>query len=138
MTTIVTDGKSMSSDGLAAAGDIVVGWDERKLHRLSDGSILGCAGRVDRIYDLIDWLEDPDAELRTFKGVMALRLYPDGHVEIYEGRRFVHSAIPAAVGSGWQHALTAMDMGATTEKAIEMAAKRDVNTGGRVETFSLE
>lgn len=39
---------------------------------------------------------------------------------------------PYAIGSGSNHALTAMDMGATAVEAIQMAKKRDTCTGGRV------
>ena len=40
-----------------------------------------------------------------------------------------------AIGSGAAHALTAMDMGASAEKAVAMAAKRDLYTGGVIRTF---
>ncbi len=42
---------------------------------------------------------------------------------------------PDAIGSGSAYALTAMDMGASAEKAIAMAAKRDLYTGGAIQTF---
>lgn len=41
------------------------------------------------------------------------------------------------IGSGQRHAWTAMDMGASADKAVEMAMKRDVNTGGVVEWYRL-
>lgn len=40
-----------------------------------------------------------------------------------------------AIGSGAAHALTAMDMGASAEKAVAMAAKRDLYTGGQIRTL---
>lgn len=40
-----------------------------------------------------------------------------------------------AIGSGTDHALTAMDMGASAKKAVEIAMKRDVNTGGVIRVF---
>jgi len=43
-----------------------------------------------------------------------------------------------AIGSGQDHALTAMDCGLSAKEAIKMAAKRDVNTGGRVRTFKIK
>ena len=47
---------------------------------------------------------------------------------------FWKSPIPAgaiyAIGSGADHAITAMDMGASAIGAVEMAAKRDTGTGG--------
>jgi ATP-dependent protease HslVU (ClpYQ) peptidase subunit len=40
-----------------------------------------------------------------------------------------------ATGSGTDHALTALDMGATAKQAVEMAIKRDVWSGGKVRVF---
>lgn len=42
-----------------------------------------------------------------------------------------------AIGSGAAHALTAMDMGASAEKAVAMAAKRDLYTGGAIRIFAF-
>lgn len=44
---------------------------------------------------------------------------------------------PVACGSGMDHALTAMDMGATAKEAVKWAMKRDTLTGGRIRTFKL-
>lgn len=44
---------------------------------------------------------------------------------------------PYALGSGSDHAWTAMDMGASAAQAVEMAMKRDTFTGGRVRTFKI-
>lgn len=42
-----------------------------------------------------------------------------------------------SLGSGADHAITAMDMGADAKTAVKMAAKRDCGTGGRIRTFKL-
>ena len=42
-----------------------------------------------------------------------------------------------SIGSGQDHALTAMDMGADAKTAVKMAIKRDTGTGGRVRTFKI-
>jgi len=42
-----------------------------------------------------------------------------------------------AIGSGRDHALTAMDMGATAKEAVKWAMKRDTGTGGRIRTYKL-
>ncbi|WP_025126463.1 proteasome subunit beta [Pseudomonas sp. PH1b] len=42
-----------------------------------------------------------------------------------------------AIGSGSPFALTAMDMGATAEEAVGMAAKRDSCTGGKIRTVRI-
>jgi 20S proteasome alpha/beta subunit len=44
---------------------------------------------------------------------------------------------PYVIGSGSDHAMTAMDMGANAYKAVEMAAKRDTSTGGTIRTVLL-
>lgn len=44
---------------------------------------------------------------------------------------------PTALGSGYAHALTAMDMGATAKEAVKWASKRDSCTGGKIRTFRL-
>lgn len=45
---------------------------------------------------------------------------------------------PFAIGSGRDFALAAMDMGATAKEAVEMAAKRDVYTGGTIRTVIID
>ncbi len=42
-----------------------------------------------------------------------------------------------AIGSGAEHAITAIDMGASAKQAVQMAAKRDSSTGGRIRTFRV-
>lgn len=42
-----------------------------------------------------------------------------------------------ALGSGGDHALTAMDMGATAKEAVKIAMKRDACTGGTVRTYEV-
>ncbi|ROM84863.1 proteasome subunit beta [Pseudomonas brassicacearum] len=42
-----------------------------------------------------------------------------------------------AIGSGADHAITAMDMGLTAYQAVEMAAKRDTGTGGTIRTLII-
>lgn len=44
---------------------------------------------------------------------------------------------PFATGSGRDFALAAMDMGATAKEAVEIAAKRDVYTGGTIRTLTI-
>ena len=42
---------------------------------------------------------------------------------------------PYVIGSGQDHAMTAMEMGATAAESGEMAQKRDISTGGVVRTL---
>ena len=63
------------------------------------------------------------------------------HSAVDENTGFWKSAMmldkPYALGSGTEHALTAMDMGASAYQAVEMAMKRDSCTGGLVRTLSI-
>lgn len=43
-----------------------------------------------------------------------------------------------AIGSGYAFALGAMDMGATPREAIEVAATRDPNTGGKIHELTAQ
>lgn len=43
-----------------------------------------------------------------------------------------------AIGSGAQHAITALDCGKSATQAVQMAAKRDSSTGGRTVTMRLK
>lgn len=44
----------------------------------------------------------------------------------------------ASIGSGSDHALTAMDLGCSAVEAVKMAKKRDTCTGGRIRTFKIK
>ena len=44
---------------------------------------------------------------------------------------------PMAMGSGADHAFTAMDLGCSAKQAVKMAAKRDAGTGGKIRTHKL-
>jgi len=43
-----------------------------------------------------------------------------------------------AAGSGECHAISAMDMGATAKEAVEMAARRDIYTGGKIRVIKVK
>ena len=43
-----------------------------------------------------------------------------------------------AIGSGADHALTAMDCGLGAKDAVKMAMKRDTGTGGRIRSFKIK
>lgn len=43
-----------------------------------------------------------------------------------------------ALGSGYQHALTALDFGFSAREAIEAAAKRDIYTGGKIRIIKIQ
>lgn len=142
MTTIVCDGKRMASDGYISAGDVLVETNYRKVHKLQDGRLIGFAGNGYNWQPVLDYFNS-DAKKKKWPhitgGCSIIVLEKDGRVLMYdsEGRIFERS-VPAAVGSGWQFALGALDVGATVEQAIEAAAKRDLATGGTIFVEELD
>lgn len=135
MTTIATDGRTIASDSRSTCGDIISGSRTKKLHKLRDGSIIGAAGEMTQIYRAIQAIEDGKNHRGNYT---FLRLFPDGTLLKYEGCCSpIPEEAPAAIGSGWLAALTAMDCGASPKEAVKAAMKRDVYTGGRVTEMSI-
>lgn len=130
MTTIVTDGRSMAADSLSTCGDIVMGTGIQKLHRLTDGSVVGIAGQTRDALRAIAALTNGE----EFDGEYTLlRLFADGAVLRYEGCTYgLNAEIPAAIGSGFELAIGAILAGASPKLAVEIAASRDIYTGGNV------
>lgn len=46
--------------------------------------------------------------------------------------------VAIAIGSGGDHAITAIDCGHSARFAVKMAAKRDSRTGGRIRTYTIK
>jgi 20S proteasome alpha/beta subunit len=44
---------------------------------------------------------------------------------------------PYSIGSGEDHAITAMDCGLSAREAVKMAMKRDTGTGGKIRVFKV-
>lgn len=113
-----------------------------KVGRKLQEHLIGICGDVYAALVFVDWYGTRDAELR--KQLIAME---DDKFEviIWDGKvlkaanyllRFTEVHEPYyAIGSGAVHAITAMDCGKTAAQAVQMAAKRDCNTGGKVVTL---
>lgn len=137
MTTVCSDGISMAGDGFVVDRGTIIHTSYPKVVRLKDGRIMGFAGNLDHMPGVLDWLEDdtlpkprPDADDRSLS---VLLLHPDGTMQLaYHQLVFTDILPPAAIGSGMDFALTAMDLGCSPAEAVRAAAARDVNTGGEI------
>lgn len=140
MTTIATDGKSMAGDGRATRGSLVTFGDAVKVFRLSDGSLLGGAGEAHSVHDLREWLDGGCSGKRPkTPDVAMLHLKANSECWVYYNNVSpTKTGLPAAVGSGDHLAIGAMEAGKTPEQAVEIAAKRDTNTGGKITVLHLE
>lgn len=139
MTTIACDGESMSADGLEISDDdVIIAYSCKKLYRLPNGDIVGAAGDSADIERFVKWMSTDDVETPSIEKMNALILKPDGSLVFYDEKLMpVKAEVPAAVGSGAVFALTAMDMGANPEQAVGQAIKRDVFSGGNIQTIRL-
>lgn len=139
MTTIAYRDGIIAYDSRATAGDTVV-WDDYEKCIERQGVRFFICGSNSGIEHLIDAYF---GEQRTHVNCNALVW--DGstihHVSHENESDWARSPVPLhmpyAIGSGRDHAFTAMDMGASAEVAIEMTKKRDLHTGGTVRTFHL-
>jgi len=140
MTTIAYKDGIIAYDGRCTAGGTIV-YDDYEKMRERDGAFFFGAGGTSEINDLIkayhgeEITGDCGASAIVCKaGELSLIGYDDG--KIWESP--VRPDKPYAIGSGRDHAFTALDMGASAYQAIEMAAKRDTGTGGKIRTFTIK
>lgn len=139
MTTIAYKDGVIAYDSLVTAGGTVV-YDDFDKKRERNGVLFFGSGATADIELLITayFGEAPGCDLDA----RALAFH-DGKLSllVFESGRVFESEVladrPYAIGSGQDHAWTAMDMGATAYQAVELAAKRDTGTGGKIRAFTL-
>lgn len=139
MTTIAYKDGIVAYDSLVTAGGTVI-YDDFDKKRERDGVLFFGAGSTADIELLISaYFGEPpgcDLDARAIavrEGKLSLLVFESGRVfesEVLPDR-------PYAIGSGQDHALTALDMGASALQAVEMAVKRDTGTGGKIRTYTV-
>lgn len=136
MTTIACDGHWMAADGMVTNRNrVIVELDAVKVRRLKDGSVIGYAGVYHIGEALRAFLDGDTAEVEACGEWTAIRLMPDGSGLYYCDKHPTSGAPcswPATLGTGGEMALGAMLAGATPKRAVELAAKRDTDTGGSI------
>ncbi|HEY9250904.1 MAG TPA: hypothetical protein VIO38_17305 [Rariglobus sp.] len=138
MTTIATDGKSMAGDGLVNACQIVTGRSQRKVFRLQDGRIFGGCGKVPDVLRVRDWLNGKADQPTVDEDFGAIVISRHGGIEWTDDSLCFHQVdTPAAIGSGMDLALGAMEAGCGPSAAVEIAARRDPHTGGTITVEDL-
>jgi ATP-dependent protease HslVU (ClpYQ) peptidase subunit len=138
VTTIACDGKSMAGDGQSEACGTIVSAQAHKVHRLADGSLFGMAGAKEDRGPVVEWMENGGRKPKVQR-LTALLLRPDGAL-LYFNETLNPSSVdaPCAVGSGMDFAIGAMEAGLDPERALEIASRRDPNTGGKITVLHLE
>jgi ATP-dependent protease HslVU (ClpYQ) peptidase subunit len=142
MTTLACDGHWLAADGLVTTeAGTVVEFDAAKIVRLKDGSLLAAAGDYHALEALRACLDGEKDEVGICDGTWeAVRLMLDGSGLYYCDKHpsfGIGCTWPAALGSGGEIALGAMLAGATPKKAVEIAARRNIETGGTIRCESI-
>jgi ATP-dependent protease HslVU (ClpYQ) peptidase subunit len=147
MTTVAFDGLTMAADSRGTDDDAGI-VKCQKIYRKRLGKrdcLIGIAGDEFAALVFIDWygsgkpvpheLISLDPETEDF-GVMIW----DGR-KLWQANRFCRPVEildkKFAIGSGAQFALAAMDCGKTAKQAVQLACRRDCNSGGPVVTEAL-
>lgn len=146
MTTIAYRDGIMAADSLVTSNDVRRG-AVAKIGRFGvgiAGGIVGYAGWSGLLDTVVSWLEngapaDARPTLHPDTSFSAIVVWPNGIVTILD-KTFIRTDIDGeffAEGSGNEFALGAMAMGAKARQAVEIAARFDIYTGGRISTLSL-
>lgn len=137
MTTIATDGRTMASDGRASRRGTIVSEVIEKVRKLDDGRILGVSGTLDDMEAAVRWFNEGGDKPKIDENTSLLLLTAAG-ASIYESNLLAQPcALPVAIGSGMDLAIGAMEAGRSPTEAVEIAARRDTDTGGTITELSL-
>lgn len=137
MTTIACDGRMIAGDGQADDNyDTIVSTNRRKVHWIdtpTDGpSVVAWAGSAHDGEAWVQWLmggSEAECPIQSDK-FGALRLSVAGLFWVdHKGRELLIGA-PAAIGSGQDYALGAMEAGKSALDAVVIACKRDPYSSG--------
>ena len=134
MTTIAYRHGIIAVDSLATAGGVIINNSFNKITKKND-VVFVTTGNLHNKNDLINAYFGKDYDKNA--DIDAI-IEDDGQVYVagldkdHGFWKFNITGGMYAIGSGSDHAWTAMDMGCDAEKAVRMAMKRDIYTGGRV------
>jgi ATP-dependent protease HslVU (ClpYQ) peptidase subunit len=149
VTTVAFREGWMASDSRLTDGNVGV-TKGAKLFRKTIGKrkaehLIGVCGDLYAAMVFVDWYGSGDKALHD----LLVDLDEDSfEVLIWDGKhlktanrycRLIEVEEPYyAIGSGGRHAITAMDCGKNAATAVQMAIKRDSNSGGRIVTMRLK
>ena len=139
MTAIATDGKSMAGDTLGTCKGFLMS-RKKKVHKLSDGRIVGASGPTTECQMLVRWIAEGGDKPSLGEDVSALILNPDGTVDWVDNKFEIleNQELPAAIGCGCDLAVGAMLAGATPYEAVMLVATRQLDVGGDITVEEID
>lgn len=146
MTTIATDGKTLAADMRVCAGNTIEPWLVSKI-RIKGDCVYAMAGHSQLFDVMIKWYEEghqprslPQTPARAeHKISLGFWAFKEGQLfELtYDMPYPMVIGTPAVLGSGRDHALTALVLGYSPEEAVKVAAKLDPFTDSNVQVLEL-
>lgn len=145
MTTIAVKTGVMACDSMlvisSEAGGDRAYYNTRKVYPI-EGEFIGVAGDSAGADLWIDWYMDGCSGKSLFKAMQEydfdiVILHKSGLVQASDQSGVITTLDEPfyAIGSGTKCALAAMHMGATAVEAVEIAAKIDPHTGGKIKSY---
>lgn len=141
MTTLAYRDGVLAADRQMILSDWKVAGSASKIARGPDGALFGCTGDYAVGMRFRRWFEGgrEGAPPETGESTRVVIVEPDGRVLVFECDSFFEAAGPFfAWGSGMPPAMAALHMGASAERAVEIAALVDPGTGGGVDVLRLD
>ena len=135
MTTVVCTREEMASDS-QLSGDYRA--SAKKLWKIK-GGVVGIAGQYAACVQFVKWLKGEQDDPPDMEEVDAMVVTATGRILHYNSSTepFEVEDDFSAIGSGAQAAMAAMHMGASVERAIEVACAVDVGSGGKVQHHTI-
>jgi hypothetical protein len=143
LTIIAYKNGIMAADTWITSGGTFCG-ETCKIKKNQHG-LWGSAGDLSDMVKFLLWADNPEVDafdLMHFGNFSGIHVDYNGRVYYYDDKS---SGIPASVsvkyaaeGSGRNHALGALEVGASAVESVKACAKLDVSVGGWVESVSLE
>lgn len=141
MTTVAYRDGILAADGRVTTKDFIESDNDRKIFRLTDGSLFGTSGdyagglQMYRLLFASSKLKKPNLPSISAK-IRALLINND--IWYYEGGVWEKRKDDyLAIGTGGKFALAAMDAGATAKEAVRVGIKRDIYSGGKLRWLEL-
>lgn len=142
MTTIAYKDGIIAYDGRITSEGVIYQDDREKKHEL-DGLVFFYAGsESDRGIFMESYKTSQNKKDEVLNSIAYV--LDDGvlyECAVADNKEFwkvkVDLDVLQAIGSGFKFAMAAMDCGKTAKEAIEITAKRDIYTGGKIRTFKI-
>lgn len=142
MTTIAWDGKTLAVDSFGTRGNTIVSQRTKKLFvDVGPFKAVAFSGTFQDCQPLLKWIKEGGDNPSLGESFNIVCISKKGKcITLHDGDSlfFVEEEGLWTSGSGQNIALGALDAGATAIEAVKIACKRDIYTGGKVQSYTFE